>query len=109
MCGIIGVVQRRGEVASFLHQALKRLEYRGYDSVGITTIADNHLHIKKDKGNVDDVHRSLNLDDLPGSIGIGHTRWATHGIPSLMNSHPHFDCKNEIAVIHNGVIDNFLQ
>ena len=109
MCGIIGVVQGRGEVASFLHQALKRLEYRGYDSVGITTIADNHLHIKKDKGNVDDVHRSLNLDDLPGSIGIGHTRWATHGIPALINSHPHFDCKNEIAVIHNGVIENFLQ
>ena len=109
MCGIIGVIQGRGEVASFLHQALKRLEYRGYDSVGITTIADNHLHIKKDKGKVDDVHRSLNLDDLPGSIGIGHTRWATHGIPSLINSHPHFDCNSEIAVIHNGVIDNFLQ
>jgi len=109
MCGIIGVVQGRGEVASFLHQALKRLEYRGYDSVGITTIADNRLHTKKDEGKVDDVHRSLNLDDLPGIIGIGHTRWATHGAPSLMNSHPHFDCKNEIAVIHNGVIDNFLQ
>ncbi|NOR38338.1 MAG: glutamine--fructose-6-phosphate transaminase (isomerizing) [Candidatus Thorarchaeota archaeon] len=109
MCGIIGVVQGRGEVASFLHQALKRLEYRGYDSVGITTIADNRLHTKKDKGKVDAVHRSLNLDDLPGFIGIGHTRWATHGVPSLMNSHPHFDCKNEIAVIHNGVIDNFLR
>lgn len=109
MCGIIGVVQERGEVAPFIHQALKRLEYRGYDSVGITTISSNKLFMKKDKGKIDDVHRIHNLDDLPGTIGIGHTRWATHGIPSMYNSHPHFDCKNEIAVVHNGVIDNFLE
>lgn len=109
MCGIIGVVQNRGEVAPFLHQALKRLEYRGYDSVGVTTISDNQLHMKKDKGKIDEVHKALNLDNLPGSIGIGHTRWATHGIPSLYNSHPHFDCESKIAVVHNGVIDNFLE
>ncbi|MFW9980369.1 MAG: glutamine--fructose-6-phosphate transaminase (isomerizing) [Candidatus Thorarchaeota archaeon] len=108
MCGIIGVIQERGEVAPFIHQALKRLEYRGYDSVGITTIDYDELHIKKEKGKIDDVHKKLNLDDLPGRIGIGHTRWATHGIPSLYNSHPHFDCNNNIAVVHNGVIDNFL-
>lgn len=109
MCGIIGVVQKRGQVAPFLHQALKRLEYRGYDSVGVTTIFDNKLSMKKDKGKIEEVHVKLNLDDMPGSIGIGHTRWATHGIPSMYNSHPHFDCKNEIAVVHNGVIDNFLE
>ncbi|MHA1637107.1 MAG: glutamine--fructose-6-phosphate transaminase (isomerizing) [Candidatus Thorarchaeota archaeon] len=109
MCGIIGVVQNKGEVAPFIHQALKRLEYRGYDSVGITTITQGHLHMKKDKGKVDEVHRKWNLDDLPGAIGIGHTRWATHGIPSMYNSHPHYDCNNEIAVVHNGVIDNFLE
>ncbi len=109
MCGIIGVVKKRGVVAPFLHQALKRLEYRGYDSVGVTTISDNILHIKKDKGKIEEVHRRLNLDEMPGSIGIGHTRWATHGVPSLLNSHPHFDCKNEIAVVHNGVIDNFME
>ncbi len=108
MCGIIGVIQEKGEVAPFIHQALKRLEYRGYDSVGVTTISMGRLYSKKDKGKIDDVHRKLNLDDLPGRIGIGHTRWATHGIPSLYNSHPHFDCNNEIAVVHNGVIDNFL-
>lgn len=109
MCGIIGVVQNRGEVAPFIHQALKRLEYRGYDSVGITTITQGHLHMKKDKGKIDEVHNKWNLDDLPGAIGIGHTRWATHGIPSMYNSHPHYDCNNEIAVVHNGVIDNFLE
>ncbi len=109
MCGIIGVVQTKGEVAPFLHQALKRLEYRGYDSVGVTTISDGKLFMKKDKGKIEEVHRKLNLDDLPGTIGIGHTRWATHGIPSLYNSHPHFDCNNEVAVVHNGVIDNFLE
>ena len=108
MCGIIGVVQRRGEVSPFIHQALKRLEYRGYDSVGITTITQGQLHMKKDKGKIDEVHQKWNLDDLPGSIGIGHTRWATHGIPSMYNSHPHYDCNDEIAVVHNGVIDNFL-
>ncbi|MGV9102514.1 MAG: glutamine--fructose-6-phosphate transaminase (isomerizing) [Candidatus Thorarchaeota archaeon] len=105
----MGVVQKRGEVAPFLHQALKRLEYRGYDSVGVTTIDDGVLHTKKDKGKIDEVHRRLNLDDLPGKIGIGHTRWATHGVPSLLNAHPHFDCNNEIAVVHNGVIDNFME
>ena len=108
MCGIIGVIQEKGEVAPFIHQALKRLEYRGYDSVGVTTIDFDRLYSKKDKGKIDDVHKKLNLDDLPGRIGIGHTRWATHGIPSMFNSHPHFDCNNEIAVVHNGVIDNFL-
>jgi glucosamine--fructose-6-phosphate aminotransferase (isomerizing) len=109
MCGIIGVVQKRGNVAPFLHQALKRLEYRGYDSVGVTTIHEGKLYIKKEKGKIEEVHRKLNLDDMPGSIGIGHTRWATHGIPSMLNSHPHFDCKNEISVVHNGVIDNFME
>lgn len=108
MCGIIGVIQEKGEVASFIHQALKRLEYRGYDSVGVTTIDSSKLYSKKDKGKIDEVHKKLNLDDLPGRIGIGHTRWATHGIPSMFNSHPHFDCSNEIAVVHNGVIDNFM-
>ncbi len=96
-------------MAPFLHQALKRLDYRGYDSVGVTTIHNSQLYTKKDKGKIEEVHKKLDLDDLPGSIGIGHTRWATHGIPSLYNAHPHFDCKNSIAVVHNGVIDNFME
>jgi len=98
-----------GNVAPFLHQALKRLEYRGYDSVGVTTIANNVLYTKKDKGKIEEVHRRLDLDEMPGLIGIGHTRWATHGAPSMVNAHPHFDCENKIAVVHNGVIDNFME
>lgn len=109
MCGIIAVVQRRGVVAPFLYQALKRLEYRGYDSVGVTTIAEDILHTKKDKGKIEEVHKRHNLDEMPGLIGIGHTRWATHGAPSMLNAHPHFDCENKIAVVHNGVIDNFMK
>ncbi|MHA1741611.1 MAG: glutamine--fructose-6-phosphate transaminase (isomerizing) [Candidatus Thorarchaeota archaeon] len=109
MCGIIGVIQSKGAVAPFLHQALKRLEYRGYDSVGVTTIAEGKLHTKKDEGKIEEVHRKLNLDDLPGTVGIGHTRWATHGMPSMYNAHPHFDCSHTIAVVHNGVVDNFLE
>jgi glucosamine--fructose-6-phosphate aminotransferase (isomerizing) len=109
MCGIIAIVQKRGVVAPFLHQALKRLEYRGYDSVGVTTIAGDTLYTKKDKGKIEEVHNRLDLDDMPGLIGIGHTRWATHGAPSLPNAHPHFDCENNIAVVHNGVIDNFME
>ncbi len=109
MCGIIAVVQERGNVAPFLHQALKRLEYRGYDSVGVTTIANNVLYTKKDKGKIEEVHKRLDLDEMPGLIGIGHTRWATHGAPSMINAHPHFDCENKIAVVHNGVIDNFME
>jgi glucosamine--fructose-6-phosphate aminotransferase (isomerizing) len=65
--------------------------------------------MKKDKGKIEEVHMKLNLDEMPGAIGIGHTRWATHGIPSMYNSHPHFDCHDKIAVVHNGVIDNFLE
>ncbi|HSQ49555.1 MAG TPA: glutamine--fructose-6-phosphate transaminase (isomerizing), partial [Candidatus Deferrimicrobiaceae bacterium] len=84
-------------------------EYRGYDSVGIATLSDGKVCIKKDQGKIDEVHRILNLDDLPGNIGIGHTRWATHGAPLQVNSHPHTDCTGEIVVVHNGIIENFLE
>ncbi|RLG05577.1 MAG: glutamine--fructose-6-phosphate aminotransferase, partial [Thaumarchaeota archaeon] len=85
------------------------MEYRGYDSVGITTIYNSTLHTKKDKGKIDEIHRKLNFDTLPGHIGIGHTRWATHGPPSKRNAHPHVDCTEKIAVVHNGIIENFLE
>jgi glucosamine--fructose-6-phosphate aminotransferase (isomerizing) len=109
MCGIFGCILKEGTAAPLIHQALKRLEYRGYDSVGEATIHDGKLHIKKDSGKIDEVHRVHNLDDLPGSIGVGHTRWATHGAPLMVNAHPHTDCGGQIAVVHNGIIENFAE
>ena len=107
MCGIFGCILEEKNAAPIIHAALKRLEYRGYDSVGEATLYEGKLHVKKDQGKIDDVHRLRNLDDLPGSIGIGHTRWATHGAPLQVNSHPHTDCNEQIAVVHNGIIENF--
>ena len=109
MCGIIGAIHLKGSVASLLRQSLKRLEYRGYDSSGIATASEGNLFIKKDKGKIDEIHHRLNFDTLPGNIGIGHTRWATHGPPSKDNAHPHTDCQNRIAVVHNGIIENFQE
>ena len=109
MCGIFGCIMKEGNVAPLIHASLKRLEYRGYDSVGVATIQDGKIYVKKDQGKIDDVHRILNLDDLPGDMGIGHTRWATHGAPLKVNAHPHSDCTGHIVVVHNGIIENFSE
>jgi len=109
MCGIIGCILEEGKAAPLLRAALKRLEYRGYDSVGEATVYNGKLYIKKDAGRLDEIHARLNLDDLPGSIGIGHTRWATHGAPSMVNAHPFTDCAESIAVVMNGIIENYAE
>jgi glucosamine--fructose-6-phosphate aminotransferase (isomerizing) len=108
MCRIFGGVIEKGNIAPILLIGLKRLEYGGYDSAGIATIFEKKLFLKKDKGKIDEIHQRLKLDDLPGNIGIAHTRWATHGAPSKANAHPILDCKGTIAVVHNGIIDNFF-
>ncbi len=105
MCGIIGYVGSKPAV-DILKDALTRLEYRGYDSAGIATIAGNELHLCKDKGKVADVIKECNNVNLPGCIGIGHVRWATHGGVNRTNAHPHCDELSQIAVIHNGIIEN---
>jgi glucosamine--fructose-6-phosphate aminotransferase (isomerizing) len=109
MCGIFGCIMKEGNAAPLIHASLKRLEYRGYDSVGVATIYDGKIYVKKDQGKIDEVHRILNLDSLPGNMGIGHTRWATHGAPLQVNAHPHSDCTGQIVVVHNGIIENFSE
>ncbi|TFF88218.1 MAG: glutamine--fructose-6-phosphate transaminase (isomerizing) [Promethearchaeota archaeon] len=112
MCGIIGIVSNgsiKQPISKLLRESLKRLEYRGYDSAGIATVYNGNLYIKKDKGTIDEIQKKLNFDNLLGDYGIGHTRWATHGIPNKINSHPHCDCKGKIAVVHNGIIENFYE
>ena len=109
MCGIFGCITKNGNAAPMIHAGLKRLEYRGYDSVGIATLDNGKLYVKKDRGKIDEVHAVHNLDDLPGNIGIGQTRWATHGAPLQVNAHPHIDCSGQIAIVHNGIIENFSE
>ena len=106
MCGIVGYIGSR-RAAKILFNGLKRLEYRGYDSAGVAAISENIFHIHKSVGKINDLLKKIETIKIPGTIGIGHTRWATHGKPSDANSHPHTDCKNEFAVVHNGIIENY--
>ncbi len=108
MCGIIGYVGD-GAAAPFLVKALRNLEYRGYDSAGIATISGGKICAEKDVGKLDQVRGKHDLDGLPGNIGIGHVRWATHGDVTQVNAHPHFDCKRQIAVVHNGIVENYQE
>ena len=109
MCGIVGYIGKKSALP-ILMEGLKRMEYRGYDSAGIAFISNGTLHIQKQKGKVDDLLKKLkNGVQMPDvHIGMGHTRWATHGEPNDINAHPHTDCQNEIAVVHNGIIENYL-
>jgi glucosamine--fructose-6-phosphate aminotransferase (isomerizing) len=109
MCGIFGCILKTGKAAPIIHEGLKKLEYRGYDSVGFATIDSGVLHVRKDAGRIDEVVERLEMEEMPGSLGIGHTRWATHGAPEMVNAHPHMDCEGKVAVIHNGVIENFME
>ena len=106
MCSIIGY-KGNEHASTVLIEGLKKMEYRGYDSVGIATIKSGKLLIRKGVGKVAEVNKSLRLDELPGKLGIGHTRWATHGGIVDSNAHPHLACDSTIAVVHNGIIENY--
>jgi glucosamine--fructose-6-phosphate aminotransferase (isomerizing) len=106
MCGIVGYVGHR-EAVSFILPGLRRLEYRGYDSAGIATVAGTSLGVRKTTGKIADLEALLAFDRPRGSVGVGHTRWATHGRPSDANAHPHLDCRARLAVVHNGIIENY--
>ena len=108
MCGIFGYLGKR-EALPFIIEGLKKLEYRGYDSAGVSTIEHNQILTSKCAGKIADLEKELLEKPIAGSIGIGHTRWATHGRPSNENSHPHLDCDNRIAIVHNGIIENYLE
>ena len=106
MCGIIGYIGHQ-KASPILINGLLRLEYRGYDSAGISTIEKNGLSVMKDKGRVRNLYNLDGINSLEGTVGIAHTRWATHGKPSKENAHPHLDNSNSFAVVHNGIIENY--
>ncbi|MDD3924678.1 MAG: glutamine--fructose-6-phosphate transaminase (isomerizing), partial [Erysipelotrichaceae bacterium] len=108
MCGVVGYIGENDAVEVLL-EGLKRLEYRGYDSAGIAIIKDDRIIVRKCKGRLATLTNSLKKEPLRANIGIGHTRWATHGEPSDRNSHPHINNSGSIAVIHNGILENYLE
>ena len=105
MCGIIGYIGSRGATPLLL-EGLKRMEYRGYDSAGVAVMNGSGVETRKAAGKISRLEAALNASPVAGDLGIGHTRWATHGAPNECNAHPHIDCKGNIAVVHNGIIEN---
>jgi glucosamine--fructose-6-phosphate aminotransferase (isomerizing) len=108
MCGIVGYIGKR-QAYDVLIKGLKRLEYRGYDSAGIALLSDNNLNVYKTKGKVSDLEAFAQGKDIGGTMGIAHTRWATHGEPNQVNAHPHYSQSERIALIHNGIIENYSE
>src|SRR4051812_6810232 len=104
MCGIVGVIGR-ANAADCLIDGLRRLEYRGYDSAGIATLINRHIGPRRAPEKIPNPAAKLKAEPLEGTTGIGHTRWATHGVPSEANAHPHANAR--VAVVHNGIIENF--
>src|SRR5688500_7473446 len=104
MCGIIGIVGQ-DQVAQRLVEGLRRMEYRGYDSAGVCTLSDGALVRRRAEGKLANLERELAGDPAPGTVGIAHTRWATHGAPTASNAHPHATA--EVALVHNGIIENY--
>ncbi len=112
MCGIFGIITNQEiPLGKVVLEGIKRLEYRGYDSCGIVSLCNSKLFVKKEAGKIADICKKVKLDEFPdgSKLALAHTRWATHGAPTKQNSHPHLDCFNKIAVVHNGIIENFME
>ncbi|MCK4693486.1 MAG: glutamine--fructose-6-phosphate transaminase (isomerizing) [Anaerolineales bacterium] len=107
MCGIVGYVGER-DATPIIFEGLKRLEYRGYDSAGLAVIEEGVIAVRRDEGKIERLGELLEREPVHGPIGIGHTRWATHGAPSARNAHPHVGASGEVVVVHNGIVENFL-
>ncbi len=108
MCGIVGYIGPRDATPIILN-GLKRLEYRGYDSAGLAVIQDGRIEIRRDAGKLSRLTELVNGSPLHGTPGVGHTRWATHGAPSARNAHPHLGATGRVVVVHNGIVENFLE
>ena len=108
MCGIVGYIGSRDATQVILN-GLKRLEYRGYDSAGIAVLQNEEIEIRREAGKLTHLQRLIEAHPLSGSVGIGHTRWATHGEPSARNAHPHLSATGDVVVVHNGIVENFLE
>ncbi|MGH7263121.1 MAG: class II glutamine amidotransferase, partial [Candidatus Rokuibacteriota bacterium] len=107
MCGIVGYIGERGAVGIIL-EGLKRLEYRGYDSAGVAVLGADGLQVRRSAGRIKQLETILREQPVKGEMGLGHTRWATHGRPSEENAHPHTDCTGSLVVVHNGILENYL-
>ena len=108
MCGIVGYIGPRDATPVILN-GLRRLEYRGYDSAGLAVLENGHIEVRRDAGKLDRLVALVEEKPLGGHVGIGHTRWATHGEPSARNAHPHLGGTGEVVLVHNGIVENFLE
>src|SRR5437773_12122775 len=108
MCGIIGYIGEK-QVLPILIDGLRRLEYRGYDSAGVAVVRDGTIELRRSAGKLARLEEAIAVNPIDGEYGIGHTRWATHGRPTEENAHPHRDCTGRIVVVHNGIIENYLE
>src|SRR5713226_8886311 len=108
MCGIIGYIGDK-EVLPILIDGLRRLEYRGYDSAGVAVVRNGNIELRRSAGKLARLEEVIAVNPVDGQYGIGHTRWATHGRPTEENAHPHRDCTGDIVVVHNGIVENYLQ